>query len=341
MLDTEIEVLQQYSENHDSGTRFDDLFGQMTSDDAKAVAKMFLKLAEKPVFSNERKCGRIIACEQESKSLSKTFAFFNSVLENIPEFVLVVRNKEILYKNFVATNIIKRLSERPGRENILTFLKERKPKRKKETLAYYDPLLKRWFAINKSVIMWMDGLDADMYVASDITAHKKTEKRLKRAAEYDTLTEVGNRNFGMRIFNEALHQKRNFPMCICFLDLDGLKLINDNYSHAAGDAYLKFITSTFKRFIPANSICRMGGDEFFVIMKHTAYPEAMETIERIRAELLSNIGAGKAYSYDFSYGLVQIDEGEIKTAHELLQKADMLMYKQKQQKKGYGNGSGK
>lgn len=130
-------------------------------------------------------------------------------------------------------------------------------------------------------------------IIRDITERKRKEEallqqnaELSHQADHDTLTGLPNRKF----FYERLHQSlekafiNNELVALLFLDLDGFKLINDTLGHNIGDLLLKAVADRLKRCLRgSDTICRLGGDEFTVILPGIPGREETATVaEKIR-----------------------------------------------------------
>ncbi|MCK4708678.1 MAG: GGDEF domain-containing protein, partial [Gammaproteobacteria bacterium] len=110
-------------------------------------------------------------------------------------------------------------------------------------------------------------------MSKDITEEKKWKEQLYEMAHYDALTGLPNRTlFQDRLTQEIIRcerSKRNIG--ILFMDIDLFKSINDSLGHAAGDELLKVISSRLKVTLRnADSIARMGGDEFTILVTDLA-----------------------------------------------------------------------
>lgn len=101
----------------------------------------------------------------------------------------------------------------------------------------------------------------------DITARKKAEAYLEYLGKHDSLTGLGNRAFYVEELNRV-SRKGPWPMCLLAIDLNGLKLVNDNLGHAAGDAMLRRAGEVLSSATAGQTVCtaRIGGDEFVVLM---------------------------------------------------------------------------
>ena len=115
--------------------------------------------------------------------------------------------------------------------------------------------------------------EIEQYVSifSDITQHKEAEKRVKYQANHDALTGLINRNlFDDRLARTlTISHREHQSFALLFLDLDRFKWVNDTFGHRAGDFLLK---ETAARLTSAtresDSVCRVGGDEFTIILPH-------------------------------------------------------------------------
>ena len=100
-----------------------------------------------------------------------------------------------------------------------------------------------------------------LYVARDITE----EKVLKRQAEHDPMTGVLNRGAFDQILRAMEKDRRNFALIL--VDVDDFKSVNDTYGHAVGDVILKRVSKLLAEgFRSIDHVCRIGGDEFAVVM---------------------------------------------------------------------------
>lgn len=112
----------------------------------------------------------------------------------------------------------------------------------------------------------------------DINAKKKTEDQLKHIAYHDPLTGLANRANLERSLDQALaaaHRQQR-SLAVLFLDLDGFKVINDNYGHDAGDILLQQVAERLKHCTQTTDIiARLGGDEFVIALIDIADDEAM------------------------------------------------------------------
>lgn len=162
-------------------------------------------------------------------------------------------------------------------------------------------------------------------------------EKLNKMWIYDTLTGVFNRagffKFAYRVIAEAREKGNN--LFVLFLDLDGLKSINDRYGHDEGDEFIKAmgkVMSQVRRH--GELLMRYGGDEFVVMAQDFTQQDAEDYIARIRTGIENyNAMSGRPYHLDASMGYTLMNPTEEFDLEELIESADREMYKVKNEKK--------
>lgn len=115
----------------------------------------------------------------------------------------------------------------------------------------------------------------------DITARKKAEAYLEYLGKHDVLTQLRNRTYYTEELNR-LSRKGPWPVSVLAIDLNGLKPVNDEEGHAAGDALLRRVGEVLSKAVdPPGWPARTGGDEFAVVLPKTDERAAEATRERI------------------------------------------------------------
>jgi diguanylate cyclase (GGDEF)-like protein len=151
-------------------------------------------------------------------------------------------------------------------------------------------------------------------------------------AEHDALTRVFNRAGTMRRLDHAIGEsrQRRLPLSVLFLDLDHFKRINDTHGHAVGDACLGAVTEVIRSEMqPEQSLGRIGGEEFLLLLPGAARRHARDLAERIREQVALRCAEvqGAPVALTLSIGVVEC-QPEDNTA-SLLQRADEAMYQAK------------
>jgi len=172
-------------------------------------------------------------------------------------------------------------------------------------------------------------------VLRDITDRKLTEERLKYLAHYDAVTGLPNRVLFMDRLNQTLAR---FPWhsrgaAVAFLDLDRFKPINDSLGHEAGDALLKEVGTRLANCLrTGDTVGRMGGDEFTILLADLARPDDVMGICR---NIIASLSApfvigGRELFVSASIG-VSVFPSDGRDSDTLLKNADAAMYRAKEQ----------
>jgi diguanylate cyclase (GGDEF)-like protein/hemerythrin-like metal-binding protein len=110
-------------------------------------------------------------------------------------------------------------------------------------------------------------------------------RQLEEIALTDVLTGLPNRRHAMRQLLQSWEEseKDNAPLACMMIDADGFKQVNDSYGHDAGDEVLRQLARNLRYSVRTDDIvCRLGGDEFFVICPRTQLDGAAQLAEKIR-----------------------------------------------------------
>lgn len=164
----------------------------------------------------------------------------------------------------------------------------------------------------------------------DITRRKALEDELRHQAFHDSLTGLANRALFADRLDHALSltQRAHRPLAVLFIDLDDFKNINDSLGHGEGDAILVAVAERLRAALRAgDSIARMGGDEFAVLVEDPPDANApVEVAERLLATLQAPfVRGGKELFVRASVGVAVLTSRH-QTAEELLRNADVSMY---------------
>ena len=123
----------------------------------------------------------------------------------------------------------------------------------------------------------------------DITERKRAELRIQQLAHHDALTQLPNRALLMDRLEMALERARRFKsqVAVMMLDLDHFKTINDSLGHAAGDQILLAVAERLVSCArKTDTVARMGGDEFVIVLTDL---EDRETVERVARSILEEV----------------------------------------------------
>ncbi|MAN46499.1 MAG: EAL domain-containing protein [Alphaproteobacteria bacterium] len=165
----------------------------------------------------------------------------------------------------------------------------------------------------------------------EINARKEAEKATERIALHDPLTGLANRRKGMSHLKKLLKNASTTPVTIVGVDLNRFKGVNDLHGHNAGDLLLVAVSERLVDLVgDLGMVCRMGGDEFVVILKGSAYhPPISDVINQLPGifnapfeleHVVCSVGA--------SIGVSQTDDEHL-GEEGLLSRADVAMYRDK------------
>ena len=196
---------------------------------------------------------------------------------------------------------------------------------------------RRWAAFNASLVRDAEGEPVHAVVhIQDITERKRFEGQLKHLADHDALTALFNRRrFAAELEREVLAANRyGSGGAVLVLDLDHFKLVNDAHGHAQGDKLIAEIAKALrKRLRATDTIGRLGGDEFGVILPWAGREQALNVAEElgevVRAARVGSGLEGRRMTASIGVALFE-DRRDTGGGEELLVEADIAMYDAKE-----------
>ncbi|HJR43406.1 MAG TPA: diguanylate cyclase [Gemmatimonadaceae bacterium] len=160
---------------------------------------------------------------------------------------------------------------------------------------------------------------------------------LRAMSLVDDLTGLYNRRGFLTLARQQLKvaDRMNKRVSQIFVDLDGLKAINDRHGHREGDLALLETADILKEiFREADIIARIGGDEFVVLALESSGARPESYVERLREKLaMRNARGQRPFVLSLSMGIAQYDPASPCSIDDLLAKADALMYAEKRSKR--------
>ena len=161
---------------------------------------------------------------------------------------------------------------------------------------------------------------------------------LDKLAHCDPLVPLFNRRGMIRTLETmiARHERHGTPAAMLFVDLDGLKLLNDRFGHPGGDAALIHVAKRLLAGVRANDCAaRIGGDEFCVLLDNATDAAAIETAERLVNDIAGDdfLFLGQPMPLSVAIGMTSIERGDTPTA--VLARADQAMYRAKDKHVGF------
>jgi diguanylate cyclase (GGDEF)-like protein len=166
---------------------------------------------------------------------------------------------------------------------------------------------------------------------------RESKENFKRLSTIDELTGLPNRRGFAELAEQQLKVAHRYsqPLVLCFADLDGLKVINDNLGHAIGDLAIRAGAGVLRdTFRGADIVARLAGDEFAVLAIASSESALDTALVRLAQNLAKfNAGGTHPFKLDMSIGLAHHDAALDHNLDDLLTRADQAMYAQKQYKR--------
>lgn len=178
-------------------------------------------------------------------------------------------------------------------------------------------------------------IDENQLLSSALAKMRDRIEELERLVDSDTLTPLPNRRRFVREVERVVQHGRRYgtpTAWVMYVDLDGLKRINDTHGHISGDAALIHVANILRTMVRTTDVvARIGGDEFGLLLEHIEAEDvgdkAISLIEAV-AERPLMLG-GKSVQLSISIGLAQLSAED--DAETLIARADDAMYARRAQ----------
>ena len=272
-----------------------------------------------------------------------TVALITEMFDNLPYFVFVVRNDDtILYCNIEANNVFgtelvgKKTREAIGVKASLDFICTKPYFVRK--VVFTTMYKETWFKVYDVDIEWQPNVYCRMITGVDITDLKVSQEKLIHQASTDSMTKAFNKRYGVEFLEKQIEKarKRKTVFTVCYIDLDGLKYINDNFGHKEGDRYINSVVDLLISAKGKNDIvARMGGDEFLLVFPNFSY----EVIDRLMSSVIKNLEyinesmkmevPSKPFKYCISYGILEVSKNVPLDLEYIVNTVDTKMYRMK------------
>ncbi|BBP42600.1 GGDEF domain-containing protein [Thiosulfativibrio zosterae] len=162
---------------------------------------------------------------------------------------------------------------------------------------------------------------------ADVTEQELYKKELEHITIHDDLTGLRNRHYFNQRIDEEIQRSQRYqnPLSLISFDIDHFKQVNDTYGHDVGDLVLKKVARECSPYIrETDALCRVGGEEFMVIMPETKLEDAALIAERLRMAIQNMSLGNLELPVTISLGVVELSHVENFTL--LYKRADQALY---------------
>ncbi|SDN86221.1 PAS domain S-box-containing protein/diguanylate cyclase (GGDEF) domain-containing protein [Halomonas shengliensis] len=191
-------------------------------------------------------------------------------------------------------------------------------------------------AIQATAQVTEEGFQYSRAMVFDLRERKALEARLEEQALTDPLTGLGNRRYleDQATMEIARAERSGAPLALIAIDLDHFKGINDRHGHDVGDGVLQAFAELARRVLrDGDVLCRMGGEEFAVLLPATNREQALQVAERLRQAIETTPArldaAEDTLAYTASLGVTLVGGGEV-TLKPAIKRADQGLYAAKE-----------
>ena len=197
----------------------------------------------------------------------------------------------------------------------------------------FVPSLTFEFFANRLTYIYLFVVTAVVFILLGYILGRRID-RLSHLSTTDTLTDLANRRaFEARLHEEWQRARRyGSPLSLLLIDIDGLKRINDERGHAAGDEVLRTAARGINTTMRAMDFgARWGGDEFAIVAPNTSRGSAQQLAERLLGHVSEQAGTRDAVVVTISVGIATFEPegGSSATVERLVAAADAALYQAK------------
>ena len=288
-----------------------------------------------------------LSARRQLHALRETEARYSQLLALLPDAVLVHSRGSILFTNPAAAELLGLPSEQSlvGKplntfvhaDSLESFAAQdgtapttgpaRAPRVRAQMLGAGGNVVE--VEVTSSPCVYHDQ-PATVLLARDITAQLRYERDLHALALVDDLTGLQNRRAFTLFAEQELARARRYGRTpvVVFADLDGLKQINDQYGHAAGDAAIRLVANALKSiFRETDIVARWSGDEFVALMIEGSEEASQLIGARLDAAIAVQSPPGMPYVVTASVGATPLDPAL--PLRDAMERADVELYTQK------------
>ncbi|MBK5200973.1 MAG: GGDEF domain-containing protein [Spirochaetaceae bacterium] len=188
--------------------------------------------------------------------------------------------------------------------------------------------------IGKNYVIYLVLFLVSLFIGFLVFINDRYHTRIRNYSRYDSLTNTFNRGYGMHLISKvfSIDNKKDYPITLCYLDINGLKQVNDNLGHNMGSELIISVTQSIKKTVSKDDyVIRLGGDEIIIVFKSKTKEEAEVVWNKIYAKYNEvNETESRPYIISVSHGIAQFDMDDINDPDVAINIVDELMYEEKQ-----------
>jgi diguanylate cyclase (GGDEF)-like protein/PAS domain S-box-containing protein len=323
--------------------------------------KVNLQIKKVPVIVNNQVAGvfciakDIVEKERMKQQLAASEERYRKLVEFLPEAIIVFNNEgKIVYINLAGVKLLGAKQKQDIIGNaIWKFFRNaaqiawKKRKKWQNGSDAQEPFVEEFVRLDGKTVYLEVSLSAIEFAGKpamqgifrDVTERINYEKQLEFLAFHDPLTKLPNRRLFFDIVDKSIREAKRTKsgLAVMYLDMDNFKDVNDTFGHDIGDELLKQFAKRIKKNVGANNVvCRIGGDEFLVLLKGI---KERTDVNKLVKRLYKNIQ--KPYQIKHltirattSIGIA-VYPADGATPKALIRHADQALYKAKTEKNSY------
>lgn len=194
---------------------------------------------------------------------------------------------------------------------------------------FFDLLLD---IISRNYVVYLLLLLASIAIGVLVFINDRYHTRLRNYSRYDSLTSIFNRGYGMSLINKSFAINKNFPISLCYIDINGLKQVNDNLGHNLGSELIISVTSLISESINKEDyVIRLGGDEIIIVFLSKTKEKADAIWNKIYGKYNKvNETENRPYIISVSHGIEQFNFEDNTDPDVAINIVDEIMYEEKQ-----------
>lgn len=293
--------------------------------------------------------------EQANENLRRQEHYFKRLVENSYDCVLVYdRDFNVTYISPSVEKITGYTSEEILGDGFLQYIYEDDREAAKENITWVvenpgsSSVIERRVIHKEGHLIWIESRLAnrldDPYTQGvtinfhDISERKKAEEKVHKLANYDPLTQLPNRYLLKKRLVDGLSQalKAQTKLALMYIDLDRFKEINDSLGHSIGDVLLNSVATMIQGCLrESDTLARIGGDEFAIVLPDTNEKEAGAIATRILEQFKSPFMAGPHMVQTGTSIGISIYPTHTTSSEDLFRFADIAMYAAKKDRNAY------